>query len=175
MPITEHWKTGRVINYFELFFELGILERHPIREVCTRIPYFHLTYVHTYPYVCLLYGTEFLPQDSWLLIVWYVFTTRFARFFLVQQTKMGKSIPKWTQKYQMAIKYVYQNDNKNTKWPWNTRKFSIPRPSTMYQNWHFWHDNIPSGNPVYDSLCVNSLILCQVMIKQTQRKGHVDM
>jgi hypothetical protein len=32
-----------------------------------------------------------------------------ARFFLEQLTKTGKKIPKWPQKYQMAIKY--------TKWP----------------------------------------------------------
>jgi hypothetical protein len=26
-------------------------------------------------------------------------------------------------------------------------KFSLPRPSQIYQNWDFWFENIPSGNP----------------------------
>jgi hypothetical protein len=26
-------------------------------------------------------------------------------------------------------------------------KFSTPRPTKVYQNWDFWYENIPSGNP----------------------------
>jgi hypothetical protein len=25
--------------------------------------------------------------------------------------------------------------------------FSTPRPSKIYQDWDFWYENIPSGNP----------------------------
>jgi hypothetical protein len=26
-------------------------------------------------------------------------------------------------------------------------KFSIPKISKIYQNWHFWSENVASGNP----------------------------
>jgi hypothetical protein len=28
--------------------------------------------------------------------------------------------------------------------------FSTPMPSKIYPNWHFWYENIPSGNPAAD-------------------------
>jgi hypothetical protein len=55
---------------------------------------------------------------------------------------------------------IYQNGHKPTRLPKKytaikipnghevpTPKFSIPRPSKIYQKWHFWPENIPSGNP----------------------------
>jgi hypothetical protein len=55
-------------------------------------------------------------------------------------------------KYQTATNIpngdkIYQNVHENTKWPLNTPKFS-KRLSKMYKSWHFWCENIPSGNPV---------------------------
>jgi hypothetical protein len=39
----------------------------------------------------------------------------------------------------MVVKY--------SKWSYNITTFSIPRPSKFYQNWDFWFENKPSGNP----------------------------
>jgi hypothetical protein len=61
----------------------------------------------------------------------------------VQITKFGKTVPKWSQTYQISIKYT----KIATKIP-NYRitpPFSIP--SKIHQNWDFWLENIPSGNP----------------------------
>jgi hypothetical protein len=55
-------------------------------------------------------------------------------------TKYGK-IYQMTKNYQMAIKYV------------GISTLSIPRPSKIYPNWYFWHENIPSGNPGCNSGC----------------------
>jgi hypothetical protein len=35
-----------------------------------------------------------------------------------------------------------------SKWPLNT--FSNSRPSKIYQNWEFWFENTPSGNPALE-------------------------
>jgi hypothetical protein len=39
----------------------------------------------------------------------------------------------------MAVKY--------STWSKNITTLSIPRPSKFYQNWNFWFENKPSGNP----------------------------
>jgi hypothetical protein len=55
-----------------------------------------------------------------------------CQIFLVLHTKMGNSIPNNHKIYQMAKKLTS----------------SIARPSKIYQNWNFWFENMPSGNPV---------------------------
>jgi hypothetical protein len=36
---------------------------------------------------------------------------------------------------------------KCTKWSYNLPTYSILRPSKIYQNWDFWFENVPFGNP----------------------------
>jgi hypothetical protein len=55
----------------------------------------------------------------------------------------AKNIPKWRQK-------LSNGDKKYTKWPRNIPKNYITRPSEIDQSWHFWYENIPSGNPALD-------------------------
>jgi hypothetical protein len=49
------------------------------------------------------------------------------------------SKPKWQKISKLAGKY--------TEWPLNIPTSSVARPSKIYPNWHFWFENIPSGNP----------------------------
>jgi hypothetical protein len=58
---------------------------------------------------------------------------------LVQTYQNGKNIPNDHKLCQKAVNY--------TKCPWNITAFSIPRPYKFYQNWDFWFENKPSGNP----------------------------
>jgi hypothetical protein len=58
---------------------------------------------------------------------------------------------------QIFIDTIHQNGEKLTKLPLNQQNghkiyqlsviFSISRLSKNYQNWNFWFENIPSGNP----------------------------
>jgi hypothetical protein len=75
------------------------------------------------------------PQQS----LW----TRVARFFLVPCTKTGENMPNYHKIYQMPIK-VYQMAVKKQM----SIKYTLQRPSKIYQNCEFWSENIPSGNPV---------------------------
>jgi hypothetical protein len=49
--------------------------------------------------------------------------------------------------YQMAMKYMYQMVMKYSEWPQNIPTLSVPKPSKIFQNWDFWFENVPSGNP----------------------------
>jgi hypothetical protein len=70
--------------------------------------------------------------------------------FIVQHTKMGK---KYTKR---PLKMPNIN---NVPIP----KFSTPRPSKIFQNWDFWYENIPSGNPgkVF-YVCCSTSISCRI-------------
>jgi hypothetical protein len=46
-----------------------------------------------------------------------------------------------------GLNILIPNDCNYYKCPKNIPTFSIPRPFKIYQNWDFWFDNIPSGNP----------------------------
>jgi hypothetical protein len=61
--------------------------------------------------------------------------------------------------YQIAVKFS------------NGHQIGIPttsflRPSKIYTNWEFWHENIPSGNPAADHLetAVNILKLIPTQV-----------
>jgi hypothetical protein len=71
--------------------------------------------------------------------------TRAARFFLVHDTKTGK-------KDQMSTKCTEWSQNIPN--PWNIpngpkiyQQFPIWGPENFSQNWDFWFENKPSGNP----------------------------
>jgi hypothetical protein len=69
---------------------------------------------------------------------------------------MAQNIPKMATKYtKMVTKYIYQIAMKipNGHEVGNP-KFIIPRPSKIYQNWHFWYENIPSGIPDRDRFAI---------------------
>jgi hypothetical protein len=69
---------------------------------------------------------------------------RVARFFLVQNTKMGKNIPKDHKFHQMDINIPF--GRKRDKMAIKIPTSSIARPSKIYPKWDFWFENIPSGN-----------------------------
>jgi hypothetical protein len=72
-------------------------------------------------------------------ISWHVvYFCRAARFSLMQQTKMGKNIQNYHKLYQMATKYS----------KWQIPTFSISMTS-IYPNWDFGYEILPSGNPVF--------------------------
>jgi hypothetical protein len=58
-------------------------------------------------------------------------------------TKLPQTIRKGHKLYQMAVNY--------SKWSKTITNLCIPRPSKFYQNWDFWFENKPSGNPVTQS------------------------
>jgi hypothetical protein len=62
----------------------------------------------------------------------------------------GETFTKWTQ--------YKTHHHKNTNWPSNLAKISTPRLSKIYiyQNWEFWYENIPSGNPALKLLGWNN-------------------
>jgi Tfp pilus assembly protein PilE len=72
---------------------------------------------------------------------------RVARFFLVQQTKMGKKIQTWQKKYHTTVKYTKMEIKNVPNGHEIYTKCFLLTPSKMYQN---WHDNNPSGNPAFD-------------------------
>jgi hypothetical protein len=61
----------------------------------------------------------------------------------------------------MAIKYIEWLQHRL-----NTLKINqnLARPSKNYQNWDFWSENIPSGNPVPDYLHVKLSLEADAMI-----------
>jgi hypothetical protein len=78
-------------------------------------------------------------------------TDQGCQIFLVTTNQKGRKYIKIAIQYQMAIKYAHQNGNKDTKLPLNTYT-KILYPFKIYQNWPFWYENIPSGNPGTDKL-----------------------
>jgi hypothetical protein len=59
-----------------------------------------------------------------------------------------QNIPIREKRYQMTTKYYKWKHNitdcyKNAQMPRNRymQKFSIPRPTKIYQNWYFWFEN----------------------------------
>jgi hypothetical protein len=68
-------------------------------------------------------------------------------FYWCNKSKLGKI-------YQNARKLpngliLYQNGNKN---PTKYTKNSILRYCKIYRYWHFWYENLPSGNPANEML-----------------------
>jgi hypothetical protein len=71
--------------------------------------------------------------------------------------KWGEKLPKDHKIYQMAIKHsnwlqIIPNGCKIFHMAKNVTTFSTPTHSKMYPNKHSWFGNIPSGNPVLDSV-----------------------
>jgi hypothetical protein len=67
-------------------------------------------------------------------------------FPLVQYTKTGK-MHQTTTKYLYKMVIPYIKYNKIYRTPVKHIKNSNLRPSKIYQNWNFWYENVPSGNP----------------------------
>jgi hypothetical protein len=62
-------------------------------------------------------------------------TTRVAKFFLVNQTKMGENTPKWEQKKQMTIKFTKMAIKiPNCHEMQQNPKFQISSPYKIYQS-----------------------------------------
>jgi hypothetical protein len=72
-------------------------------------------------------------------------TITVARFFLVQQTKMGK-ITKWPQNMPNGCKINQMSIKIPTA--------SIARPSKIYPIRNFCFENVPSGNPGHHLLSI---------------------
>jgi hypothetical protein len=77
-----------------------------------------------------------------------VFRARFARFFLVQQTKMRKKYTKRDTKIPNCYK-LHQNDTKIPNGHEIHKKY-IPKPPKISQNLHFWYKKYTIWQPCYE-------------------------
>jgi hypothetical protein len=82
------------------------------------------------------------PTTRWRREIWQgcqiFLSTKYQNWKIY--TKLPWTITNSHKIYQMAVQY--------TKWPWNigTNIFHC-KTLKIYPNWHFWFENIPSGNP----------------------------
>jgi hypothetical protein len=83
----------------------------------------------------------------------FVLSIRVARFFLINNTKMGKICI-----YQITT--VFPNGIQNAKWSMyipNGQQFSLQDTPKCTQSWIFWFANIPTGNPVEHQFLFTSI------------------
>jgi hypothetical protein len=78
-------------------------------------------------------------------------------FFLVKNIKTGKNIPK---DHKICIPNGHKIFSIAVKWSKIIPRFSIarPDPSKFTQNWYFWFENQPSGNPGDKALTITKKI-----------------
>jgi hypothetical protein len=54
-------------------------------------------------------------------------------------------------------------------------KFGTPWPSKLHQNWDFWYENVPSGNPASISKFIASPFLSLKTIRVLQLQSFYTM
>jgi hypothetical protein len=76
----------------------------------------------------------------------FVAGSRVARFFLIPTCQNVEIYTKGPQNIRKGLTFN-PKEYKSNKWPLSMPTFFIPKPSKIYQNWYFWFEMIPSGNP----------------------------